>query len=164
MCIIDGDEELLCFESFAQAQQSCSQMLGDGVVGGGPVTCDNQSADTSPDWSPQKYVTYRSNTQRYEINSDFFDSVLKSPDQLLQDSARLAWHGDHFEFESIITGDLADVLGFEDGDVLAAVNGYPISTMAEAVKAFDALYGSQELTVALFRSTEPIILHYQIKG
>lgn len=92
------------------------------------------------------------------------DRAVHAPDQLLQDRARLAWHGDHFEIESIVTGDLADVLGFEDGDVLAAVNGYPICTMTEAAKAFDALYGSQELTVALFRSTEPMILHYQIKG
>lgn len=36
LCVINGYEQAMCFDSLAAAQQSCGNKPGDGVVGDGP--------------------------------------------------------------------------------------------------------------------------------
>jgi len=160
LCVISGDEKFYCFEDLQAAQQSCGLVPGNSVAGNGPVTCDNQSADTDSGWSPGNSVTYNAVTDEYEIDEDFFDSLLLHPDQLLHDRTRLEWTGSYFEFQGILTGDLADELGFQSGDQLDSVNGYDVSTVAEAWTAFGKVYGSNSFTVHVTRSGSVEILEY----
>lgn len=98
--------------------------------------------------------------QSQEIDEDFFDSLLLHPDQLLHDRTRLEWTGSYFEFQGILAGDLADKLGFQSGDQLDSVNGYDVSTIAEAWTAFSKVYGSNSFTVHVTRSGSVEILEY----
>lgn len=160
-CLIDGNEELFCFESLEVAQQSCGGLPGNGVVGNGPTTCDNQTAGVAEKWSPTEYVTYESET--HVIERGFFGSVLEHPDLLLLDDARVRWTGKHLEFETVEPGDLAHALGFADGDVLVSVNDYELATVNDLFAAFDALYGSQEFVVEVLRGDETLVLRYALR-
>lgn len=162
-CIIDGKEQAMCFDSLAAAQQSCGSEPGNGVVGNGPTTCDNQSAGTSADWKPAGLVTYDFDTRVHEIDEDLFEHVRANPDQLLHDGARLEWRGECFEFESIEAGDLADALGFQNGDRPLSVNGYPLTTMADVFAAFDAVYDERTFVIEVVREEDIVVLRYELQ-
>ena len=163
LCDVNHQEVYRCYVNFAAAELGCEESLGDHVVGNGPATCDNQTADTDSGWSPGSYVSYNSGTGKYEVDGDFFDKLLTYPDQLLYDGARIEWHGGHFEFKDIGSGDLASELGFQNGDELASVNDYDVSTIAEAFTAYDAVYGSSSFSVEVVRSGTPVTLEYVIQ-
>ncbi|MEM9454556.1 MAG: PDZ domain-containing protein [Myxococcota bacterium] len=162
-CIIDGGQKLLCFDSFAAAQQSCGSKPGNGVLGNGPTTCDNQSADTSADWKPSSFVVFDPDTRTHLIDEGFFEGLRANPDQLLHDQARLEWREGHFEFETIEAGDLAYSLGFQNGDRLLAVNGHPLTTLADAFGAFDAVYDERTFVVEVEREDDLVMLRYELR-
>lgn len=153
----------MCFESLAAAQQSCGNKPGNGVVGNGPITCDNQNADTNADWKPSSFVAYESDTRVYKIDKDFFEAVRTNPDQLLHDGARLEWRGEYFEFETIEAGDLADALGFQNGDYVLSINDYPLASMADAFAAFDAVYDEQTFVIEVVREESLVVLRYELQ-
>lgn len=162
-CIIDGGQKLFCFDSLAAAQQSCGSKPGDGVVGNGPTTCDSQSADTNADWKPSNFVAFDPNTQTGLIDEDFLESLRANPDQLLHDGARLQWREECFELETIEAGDLAHSLGFQNGDRLLSVNSYPLTTLADAFGAFDAVYDEQTFVVEVEREGYLVVLRYELR-
>lgn len=162
-CIINGEETLLCFTSLAAAQQSCGSKPGNGVLGNGPTPCDNQSADTNADWKPSSFVDYNPDTDTHQIDEEFFKDLRMSPDQLLHDGARVQWRDDHFEFETIEVDDLADALGFQDGDRLLSINGHPLTTRADAFAAFDAVYDARAFVVEVEREQELVVLRFELR-
>lgn len=162
LCIIGGEEHLICFDDLAAAQASCSAMPGNGVVGNAPAPCENQDAGPSIDWDPGAFVAYDEASRTYDVDQQFLAEVLDDPRMLLHDRARLEWRGDHFEFEDIAKGDLVDLLGFINGDALVEINGYPLSTMREVGEAFDALRKQSSFTVAVIRDEGTIMLEYRV--
>jgi hypothetical protein len=164
LCKISNVEEYRCFTNLSSAESGCRDAPGDHLVGG-PVACANLDADTDDAWTPGSFVNYNTSTGKYEVNQYFLDTLLAHPRQLLYDGARLEWDTDHFYFDGITTGDLAQELGFQNGDKLYAVNGNSISTMAEAFDAFDAVYhgystGNLSFSVTISRSNSVITLQY----
>lgn len=162
-CVIDGNEELLCFDSLEAAQQSCGAIPGNGVVGSGPTTCDNQSAGEADQWSPAEYVTYEPATRTHVIAKEFFAELLAEPNLLLLDDARVRWIDNRLKFETIEPGELAHVLGFENGDVVVSVNGYGLTTTSELFSAFDALHGSEAFVVEVIRNEDVVVLRYALR-
>lgn len=162
-CIINNEEVLQCHEDLEAAQASCGAILGNGVQGNGPVTCDSQNADTDSGWTPGSYVFYNSSTQEFEIDEEFFNNLLANPNQLLYDNARLEWQGAYFEFDDIITSDLAYILGFRNGDRLVSVNGQSVSSISAAWSAFGAVYGATSFTVYVLRSGTTVVLEYSLR-
>ncbi|MEM9455886.1 MAG: hypothetical protein AAGF11_17030 [Myxococcota bacterium] len=162
LCIIDGKEKQRRFDDFAQAQASCGLILGDGVVGNGPIPCDNHTPDPSVPWTPGSFVSYDEHSRTYEIDRQFLLDVLTDPNQLLLDRSRLEWRGDHFEFENVAQGDLAALLGFVDGDALSELNGYPLSTMGEITEAYEVLRDERSFTVVIVRDQATTKLAYRI--
>lgn len=159
----------MCFTSFGAAEDGCIVDINDGdhVIGDGPTTCDNQEGDTDDEWTPGSYVDYNSTTGKYEVDQGFLDTLLAHPDQLLHDGARLEWDTNHFYFVGIASGDLAQELGFQNGDKLYAVSGNSVSTMSEAFDAFDIVYGAYStgtiyFNVTVIRSATPVTLQYKV--
>jgi len=135
---------------------------GDGVVGSGPVPCDNHSGDPGPSPEIGGQIAFDSVGQVYEIDQDFFLELLNDPSPLLHDRARLEWRSDHFEFETIAPGDLVEALGFVNGDELIEINGYPLSTMEEIAGAYEALQQSTTFAVVVARGDATIVLRYRL--
>lgn len=162
-CIINGEEVILCFEDVSEARNSCGAMLGNGLVGNGPIACDSQYAETNPNWTPGSYVSYNSGTDTHEIDASFFSHVLASPEQLLYDSARVEWQGTYFEFDDVATSDFAYILGFRNGDKLVSVNGKTVASIGDAWGAFDTVYGATSFTVLVSRSGSTVTLYYSIQ-
>ncbi|MCC7534998.1 MAG: hypothetical protein IT379_02225 [Deltaproteobacteria bacterium] len=61
------------------------------------------------------------------------------------------------------TSAVLGALGFEDGDVIRAVNGYPVATPDEALRAYAALRDAPRLTVALDRAGAPMTLDFHVR-
>ena len=163
LCIISGIEKPQCFDNLAQAQASCGVVPGDGVAGNVPMPCDNQTPpDPDVSWTPGSFVAYDEASRTHEIDRDFLLNVLDEPHLLLLDRARLEWRGDRFEFEGIDRGNLADLLGFVDGDALSEINGYPLSTMEEIANAYEALREQSEFSVSIVRDEATLVLTYRI--
>ncbi|MEM9458027.1 MAG: hypothetical protein AAGF11_27875 [Myxococcota bacterium] len=162
MCIINGIEKSDCFDSLAQAQASCGSSPGNGVVGNAPMPCDNHTPDPGVSWKPGSFVAYDETTHAYEIDRQFMLDILDDPNMLLLDRARLGWRTDHFAFENIADGDIADLLGFIDGDALSEINGYPLSTLGEIAKAYESLQEESSLTVTFVRGQATLMHTYHI--
>lgn len=138
-------------------------MPGNGVVGNGPITCDNQSADTDDDWNPGDFVTLNTSTHTYEIDETFWQMILANPNQLLYDSARVDWVG-YPRFRGVATDDFAYKIGFRTGDKVLSVNSYPLTSSDELGAAFGALYNATSFTVSVYRpGTGTITLQHAIQ-
>jgi len=162
LCIVQGVEVTRCYEDIAAAQASCGAIPGDGVVGNAPIPCDNQEPAPGASWSPGDFVSYDAETDTQEIDRELVLAVLEDPNLLLLDRTRVEWQGDRFELQRVAEGDLAAELGVQDGDVLSEINGYPLSSMEEVVKAYDALREESSLAVAVMRGDATLVLTYRI--
>lgn len=162
LCIINHEEVYQCHGDLAAAQASCGLIPGNGVVGNGPAPCDNQTPDPGASWEPGSYVYYDAELERHQIDRRLVTAVLSDPRLLLLDRTRLEWRGGYFEFQYVSEGDFADLLGFESGDALRRINGYPLSSLGELAKAYDALSEDTALSVAIERDDATIVLAYLI--
>ncbi|HOQ31916.1 MAG TPA: thermonuclease family protein [Candidatus Hydrogenedens sp.] len=50
----------------------------------------------------------------------------------------------------------ANALGFQDGDIISSVNGYPITDFSQAMPLYEKLKGVKELNVQVIRGGKPI--------
>lgn len=130
-CKIGSDEIPVCGTDEVDANYECETIQG-GTFNGLKSTCEPQGTDGetgASGWDPGSNVSYDPTRGAYIVDETFFLSVLDEPDQLLFDSARLEEQSNGtFKFASIATGDLADELGFQNGDTLVSINRYSLST------------------------------------
>ncbi len=50
----------------------------------------------------------------------------------------------------------ANALGFQDGDIIASVNGFPITDFSQAMPLYEKLKGVKELNVQVIRGGKPV--------
>ncbi len=56
----------------------------------------------------------------------------------------------------------ANTLGFQDGDIISSVNGYPITDFSQIMPLYEQLKGVKELSVQVIRGGKPTHLYFRI--
>ncbi len=56
----------------------------------------------------------------------------------------------------------ANALGFQDGDIISSVNGYPITDFSQVMPLYEKLKGVKELSVQVIRGGRPTTLYFRI--
>jgi general secretion pathway protein C len=70
---------------------------------------------------------------------------------------------DGFKLYAIRSGSWLDRLGVRNGDTLQAVNGYELTTPAQALLAYMGLRNETRFAVRIVRRGEPLTLHFEIR-
>ena len=118
---------------------------------GGNETGDDGTAG-APEWDPGKYITSPS-TGAYYVDSDLVDQIKRDFTILENDSALLVDSGlsEYFQLSGVASGDLADVLGLQTGDILLSVNRQSLDGIGDAIDAYKAV--EDDTTVAIAATT-----------
>lgn len=82
----------------------------------------------------------------YQIKSDF--NILDNDSTILVESAM----SDYFELSGVASGDLADVLGLQSGDILLSVNNYSLDGIEDALIAYSEVENDSTLVLTFYRS------------
>jgi hypothetical protein len=121
--------------------------------------------DCTPDASqvlskgPNQWTVERSLIDHYARNIDLAYRELARVDWARNDEGRIIG----FEVERIRCGSVLSAVGFKRGDVITAVNGKRIRTVAGAVRAYLALRLRRKLEVRVQRASgEQERLHYRL--
>lgn len=81
-----------------------------------------------------------------QIKNDF--SILDNDSTALIESSV----SDYFELSGVASGDLADVLGLQTGDILLSVNRHSLDGVDDALAAYAAVENDSTLVIAFSRS------------
>jgi hypothetical protein len=164
-----------CRSSEFDANQWCAGY--DPEVSATPSNCDNaddgglETGETtwgSEPWDPASEVNYNVGTDEYEIDADFIAALVEDGFAPLSlDSARLVYSGvggysGYYELDNVASGDLADELGLQDGDILKSVNGYELDTVDHQMQAYEALKNETDLELRIRRSSNFVTIAYKI--
>ena len=119
----------------------------------GEVGDTGETGNPSSSWDPSSNVSLNTATLHYEVNASFVAVLKDDPGLILLDSARSGLNtlGD-LELDGVATGDLADLLGLQSGDVLVSVNGYSLSSLDDLADAYSALKNVTTFTLSIVRS------------
>ena len=95
------------------------------------------------------------------VSQAFIDLVLGDPAALLDDSTRLREATRQgqiigMKFTGVTSGSLADRLGFQNGEVIVAVDGLPFRTLDEFVVAAAEIFDAETVTVTTERGSKRI--------
>ena len=63
----------------------------------------------------------------------------------------------------IQAGSLPAQIGLVEGDVVGKINGYPMTTVEEALRAYTSLRNESQISVDLTRNGQPVTLSYAIR-
>jgi len=108
------------------------------------------------------------------VEADDEPAVVPSLDQLLEDPEALSKMGrallhrgpdgafDGYRLSGIRRGSPPALMGFENGDVLHELNGHPLTSMEEAMEAYQALRGATGLDATVTRRGERIQLRIDL--
>lgn len=171
-CNINGTKYYDCKGSQDFADLWCSGVDPAGVAS--PSNCGNAGLDTgettwgTEPWDPGSHINYNAITQEYEIDKDFV-AALKDDGfaPLSLDSARLVLSGatgysGYYELDNVASGDLAEKLGLQDGDIIVSVNNYDLNTLDEQLDAYETLKTETNLTLKISRSSTLVEIDYVI--
>jgi len=170
-CDVSGVNNPVCGTDEADAETQCSNQLGELGV---KYTCEEDDVDEgtgqSDDgegggagWDPGASVAYNSQTHKYEVDDSFVASLFDNPDQLLFDSARLVEQSSGaWVFDDIQTGDLAYLLGLQDGDKPMVINSYSLQSIDDILTALVQLKSETSFNLTILRGGTPLTLSYEV--
>jgi hypothetical protein len=172
-CTINGSPNYDCRASQFEADLWCSGIDPYGVAG--PSNCEIGGLETGEttwgddEWVPANHVNYNEVSGEYEIEEDFVAALKEDGFAPLSlDSARLVLWGTtgtyagYYVLDDVASGDLADVLGLQDGDIVVSVNGHDLNTTQEQLDAYQALKDETDLALRISRSSNLITINYTI--
>lgn len=122
----------------------------------------SESGYNAPPWTPPAYVTFVPTTNVYEVDADFIDYLKTDPWALLNDSTYSEETPSGIQLRGVQTGTLADVLGFEEYDVIKSINNHEPMTFVELTDVYLALEGETSFTVEVTRGTQTVVLQFEI--
>lgn len=97
------------------------------------------------------------------------EEMLEDPEALSKMGRALLHRGpdgndDGYRLSGIRRGSPPDLMGFENGDVVHDLNGHPLTSMEEAMSAYNALKGADRLDATVTRRGERIQLRIDLQG
>lgn len=126
----------------------------------GAVQPAPRSDGAGPD--PQRGAIHRVGATRFELPRALVDAWIADPSRLLAGVASLRRSATGLELQTIRPGSLVSALGFEDGDVIRAVNGTElVATELEAVAPL--LAHASQITLDVRRRGAPLLFNYWIR-
>jgi hypothetical protein len=174
VCAPDGPSaSMLCPSGQWDPQKTkdCSGSWGDtgghgtGDTGGLDETVgDETSAYDCSNWDLDTYVHYDDSTRTYLVADDLVGAMKLDPMLITEcDEARMKMvSGGYYEFYNIAPGDLADVLGFKNGDILLEVNRHDLVIPEDYQSALVELWDETEFTAEVSRGGQPVVLLYEV--
>lgn len=101
------------------------------------------------------------------IDARAFRAGLERPDRLMSDvmfslSSREGGIAG-FRVSEIRQGSVFSVLGLNDGDIVAKVNGYSVDSPEKAAQVFAGLKGETAINLEIIRQGKPLVLKYSIR-
>lgn len=167
----------ICVANAATAVSTCSNACPNG----GGLVCamsevelvpceDNEDPGGSTgsgigcgDWDPGAAVSYRG-SELWDIDADFWADLTANNTPLWNcDSGVVFDNGTYWEWDNIASGDLADELGFQDGDEIAKIDGVLIEDEDDAFRVFALNYSDTSHDVVLIRGGTTITHTYRIR-
>lgn len=164
-----GPWKYQCHDGEASADSWCQSIAGRDAK---YMACDEygdeigdtaETSDPSSSWDPSSNVSVNSTNGHYEVDDSFVAMLKDDPGLILLDSARvdLNTSGD-LELGGVATGDLADVLGLQSGDVLVSVNGYSLNSLDDLAEAYFNLEDATTFTLTIMRNGVSMQLTYDV--
>lgn len=105
-------------------------------------------------WVPSEHIGYDATTGSYAIDAILVQQIENDFTILENDSAVLVESGvdDYFELSGVASGDLADLFGLQNGDILLSLNNYSLNGIANAMAAHSAVENDSTLVLSFERS------------
>ena len=162
-----GGESADCYGSQSLASFQCLKN------GGATVVSANCESDSWPGtggesggllWEPELYVSYDPSSDKYRVDSTFASNLQSDGfTPLNNDSARISAGPLGYPILTNVTqGDLADLLGFQSGDVILTVNNVNLSSPQGWVDTYLKLQNETEFVVEVQRGTSQVVLRYEL--
>ncbi len=132
------------------------------------LACANlQDSNNCANWSPGSSVSQDPTSRIYEIDQSFIDDLIADPSPLIDcDGGRfdLRLTSPGYVLADSGSGELAHVLGLQNGDIPTEINGMPLDDMDDVLAAFSQLYygGETEFTLEVTHGSSTIVLEYEI--
>lgn len=170
-CNINGSLYYDCKGSEDLAIYWCSGISPSGVVSPSNCYAGLETEETgwgSEPWEPADHVNYNEVAGHYEIDASFVTALMEDGFAPLSlDSARLALSGasgysGYYELVNVVSGDLADELGLQNGDIIVSANGYDLNTTDEQLAAYQALKNETDIELRIRRARSFVTINYVI--
>lgn len=145
-----------CHVSSLDADYWCAGFGGGSAV---EIDCgDYETGDEgADDGGSLNYTEYVSNpaSGTYEIDYALVSQIDGDFSILESDSTTLVPSGtdDYFMLSGVASGDLADILGLQSGDILLSINSYSLDGIEDVVTAFSAVQNDSTLVLSFERSS-----------
>ena len=112
------------------------------------VACATPISDRCHGWDPPSTVTFEATTGTYEVLAGAVSELVNDPAPLwsCDDALAVGLMEGGFRVEEANPGELLYELGLRDGDVVHAINEYPLQTVMDAGVAFAGLWLDQGAT------------------
>lgn len=107
-------------------------------------------------------VVWNSSNSRYDVDNGFFDDIVDNPGWLLKEDPRFVPISGGFKVIDSRSGTLMYAIGLRDDDIIKEIDGYPLTTVSEALTALDALYGNTTFDLKIKRSGNIVTISYKL--
>ncbi len=115
-------------------------------------------------WDPSLHVTYNQNTEAYEIDADFINTLIDHGfAQLGYDRARVEITASGYpRLVDVAERDLVAKLGLRSGDTLTSINGRDLGNIDQQIAAYAQLQYETEFLLTIERSGTTIRNRYTV--
>ena len=119
-------------------------------------------------WEPERAVDFNAASGAYLVPRTFVEALTVDPEPLraCDDAVLMAVSSGGYMVADADPGELLYALGLRSGDVLLAINGYPLDTPTQVALAFTELWSGGEVGFALElrRGARLLDLSYELTG
>ena len=157
-----GSQTICSFDQEAAAT-SCIELGGFWV----PATvCPAESGETGSGndepWSPTRNVDFDPESGEYVIDQLAFEELKLDPAPLFGDTSHLRLLESGY-YSVATVGELADALGWEEGDLLLDVNGHSLDGPAAFAAAYTAIVEETAFRLTVRRGQSKTTLRYLVE-
>lgn len=162
-CYTGWTSQVVCAPDQTLAAIQCSEYGGTWA----PLTICGFEPGESDDgpgaepFEPSRDVTFDRDASEYVIDRIAFEELKLDPAPVFGDATELRPH--ELGHELAAAGELSDALGWQVGDVLLDLDGYPLHNLAEFSVAYTALAENSSFELTLRRGRGDIVLRYRVE-
>jgi len=128
---------------------------------------NNESGATSPaaagPYGSSATGVYQSGVNNYVVPRSVVNAELHKPQELLSQALMVPNPSGGFLVREIQPNSVYQKLGLQVGDVIRSVNGQPVNSLQDAMRAYQQAANLRDVRLEVVRNGRPEVLQYQIK-
>lgn len=121
------------------------------------------SSAASPETGQSASGIYQNGDNQYVVSRGLVNQELKKPQQLLSEALMVPNPGGGFLVRQIQPDSVYQKLGLQVGDVIRSVNGQPVNSLQDAMRAYQQASSMHDVRLEVVRNGRPEVLQYQVK-